>query len=492
MDPNPKTSTVISPSPQPVSKCWTNIGLAFALVIILSLIIMYLLDSVTLKWMNENSVEKFKETVEIFGRPSYVVNSKKDIMEGIAVWGTGKLRKHTHEGKQCRLIEVAVKDCIYPDTISEHNVIYYSMLMEIPDNKLMSVLTLSKNYSYDPIRKVLVVSGSSNILNIVLLVTAAELTYGELKAGKAELLDLISKRVEFAKEKPENENALHTKLIELMEKYTPKNLYEVKLDGLAAYSAYGTETSGWTSLFGILSGEKPAKAPEVAKKESFCVNATIDNSNVVEYLSNKERTCGGRSRERYLAERLENAAVSAGTLTPEMVNSANSLNPPPAPAAVQVAQSMMVVESVPIELKPASNASAIDIIGNAENSGINQVELSDMTTRIRKPEPAPKIVSNGSKNKGNMKVRQQEVYIRPAENINRSELELSEMSYYRGDGINCERKPADKELKNFQVLEQFGSTRCSETLSGASIQRALDKMAIMNNMSCVDGANTYL
>ena len=150
------------------------------LISLIILILLYILNNNNVRWDNKDAIEQYNLLKRKYGNPSNQDLSKG----GIAIWKKDKLMNSCFE--YIEILDESVAHCVpYP----HRDFLYTYVKYEIPDDKVLDVISLSGSVAYDPLKKTLRARCGSEEANIATLYLAlgignSMITLNEIQQNK--------------------------------------------------------------------------------------------------------------------------------------------------------------------------------------------------------------------------------------------------------------------------------------------------------------------
>jgi hypothetical protein len=205
-----------------------------------------------IKWENKDAISQLSIMIKKYGDPSVKDYSKG----GIAIWDKSKLQDTCYD--RIELLDESISHCV---PAPHHDFLYHFVKYDIPDNKVLDVISLSGSVSYDPLKKYLRARCGSEEANIATLYLAVAI--GE---NKTTLKDVQGKKLY-------KETIMSTRNSQNVEIYRNK---------LCEYLKIQSGDSNWTGYFplafpeGCCEGYNPLKNT-CGNKEKFGIGHDHDH-----------------------------------------------------------------------------------------------------------------------------------------------------------------------------------------------------------------------
>lgn len=180
----------------------TGLSLILCLFIIIILIIL-LVEKKRPKWKNKDAIEQYKLLRDKYGKPC-VQNLDRD--KGIAIWHKDKLKNTCFE--LIKIHDESISHCVPKP---HRDFLYTSINYEIPNNKVLDVISLSGSVNYDPLKKHLTARCATEDANIATLYLATSIGNGYVSFEKVKK-DKLYKQVIESLSSPENTEIYYRKL----------------------------------------------------------------------------------------------------------------------------------------------------------------------------------------------------------------------------------------------------------------------------------------
>ena len=182
--------------------------LTMSLFIIIILIIL-LAEKRKIKWKNKDAVIQYRLLTNKYGKPC-VQNLDKN--KGIAIWHKDKLKKTCFE--LIRINDESIAHCV---PSPHRDFLYTSVNYEIPQKKVLDVISLSGSVSYDPLKKYLTARCATEDANIATLYLATSIGNGHVSFEKVKKEKLYKKIIE-SLSSSENTEIYYRKLCQNLKK----------------------------------------------------------------------------------------------------------------------------------------------------------------------------------------------------------------------------------------------------------------------------------
>ncbi len=125
-----------------------------------------------LNWNNKSAIKLYTYIEETFGKPTVIASNK----HGLALWTKNKMKKKIFNRRNI-FQEHLLRDETVPHNCPKYHLdFFYSYIkINIPPNKLASVLSLSGSVGYDPLKKLFYARCASLAANIATLKVATDI-----------------------------------------------------------------------------------------------------------------------------------------------------------------------------------------------------------------------------------------------------------------------------------------------------------------------------
>lgn len=190
------------------SVCILSCCLVISLFIIILLLVI-LGEKKKIKWRNKDAIEQYRLLTNKYGKPC-VLNPNKT--KGLAIWHKDKLKDTCFE-----IIEIYDEKISHCVPLPHIDFLYTSVNYEIPNDKVLDVISLSGSVSYDPLKKLLRARCATEDANIATLYLATSIGNGKVSFDRVKKEKLYKKTIE-SLSSPENTEIYYRKLCQNLEK----------------------------------------------------------------------------------------------------------------------------------------------------------------------------------------------------------------------------------------------------------------------------------
>ena len=147
------------------NKSKINNNINYIIIIVSNILILLLINLYNnyIKWENKDAIKQYKLLTRKYGNPS-----NKDLSKGgIAIWKKEKLLDTCFE--YIEILDESIAHCV---PSPHRDFLYTYVKYEIPDDKVLDVISLSGSVAYDPLKKTLRARCATEEANIATLYLA--------------------------------------------------------------------------------------------------------------------------------------------------------------------------------------------------------------------------------------------------------------------------------------------------------------------------------
>lgn len=163
-----------------------------------------------LKWKNKDAVEQYGIIKSKYGKPNIIDHSEG----GIAIWFGRTLSGTCFD--RIELIDESVPHCV---PAPHRDYLYSYVNYEVPNDKVLDVISLSGSVSYDPLKKLLRARCGSEEANIATLYLAVSIGSGVVSLKKVQNEKLYKKTI-LSTVSSQNVEIYYNKLCKLLKSQT--------------------------------------------------------------------------------------------------------------------------------------------------------------------------------------------------------------------------------------------------------------------------------
>ncbi len=151
-----------------------------------SALIIKLFSSRNINWENEDAIEQLRILIRRYGKPSI----KDYSTGGMAIWTKKQLKETCYE--RIELLDESVPHCVPKP---HRDFLYTFINYEVPDDKVLDVISLSGSVSYDPLKKLLRARCGSEDANVATLYLCTAIGNNRISIDEIQDKELYKKTI---------------------------------------------------------------------------------------------------------------------------------------------------------------------------------------------------------------------------------------------------------------------------------------------------------